>query len=44
MQGSKIQSLFDLLDQGDPKSAMKTFTKEIEKNGKKIMKDPFSKA
>lgn len=44
MQPTKIQNIFDVLDQGDPKSAMKTFLKEIEKNGKKIMTTPENKA
>lgn len=44
MQGTKVQAIFDVLDQGDPKTALKTFNKEIEKNGKKIMKDPLAKA
>ena len=44
MQPQKVTSLFDLIDQGDPKAAMKTFTKDLEKNGKKLFQDPLTKA
>ena len=44
MQPQKVTSLFDLIDQGDPKAAMKTFIKDLEKNGKKLFKDPLTKA
>jgi hypothetical protein len=43
MQPSKISSIFDALDMGDAKSAMKIYSKEIEKNLKKIKSDPAHK-
>lgn len=36
MQVSKIENIFNALDMGDPKAALKIFNKETEKNAKKI--------
>lgn len=43
MQHNKISSIFEALDMGDAKSALKIFNKEMEKNGKNINKYPAAK-
>ena len=44
MQSTKIVSIMDALDMCDPKTALKVYQKEMDKNGKKIEKDSFAYA
>lgn len=39
MQINKIEAIYSALDMGDPKAAFKIFTKEHDKNAKKIAAD-----
>ena len=40
MQSGKVQSIIDTLDMGDSKSSFKIYSKEWDKNGKKMKNDP----